>query len=144
MTWPAPAESWPVPAVPVCGLSLLLLFRLGLLFLFYGLGLLLLLFRLGLLLLFRFSLLLLFLWLCFFFFLCIRGTNSSEKKEQNSRADEFSRFHDYCLHTVISRTARPLRRVLPLFPIVGQMTCESPRYRSIRFGYVPTRMWENE
>jgi hypothetical protein len=60
------------------------------LFLSRGLGLLLLFLGLGFLLLFRLGLLLLFRRLRIFFvlvLLCVRGSNGSEKKEQNSRAD---------------------------------------------------------
>ena len=57
----------------------------------------LLLFRLSLLLLFRGLRVLLVLLL-----LCVRGSNGSEKKEQNSRADKSNWFHECCLHYVIS------------------------------------------
>jgi hypothetical protein len=41
--------------------------------------------------LFRFALLL------FVLLLCVRGSNGSEKKEQNSRADKSNWFHECCL-----------------------------------------------
>ena len=80
---------------------MLILLTLGLLLLLFSLlvllalGLLLLLFRLSLLLLFR-GLSLLFMLLL----LCVSWRNSSEKKKQNSRADndKSNLFHECCLH----------------------------------------------
>ena len=93
-------------------LPLLLAFGLLLLFLLLlllTLGLLLLLFRLSLLLLFR-GLSLLFLSL-----LCVRGSNGSEKKEQNSCTDKSNLFHECCLHHGDFMRPRALRRARLLF-----------------------------
>jgi len=82
--------------------ALLLLFVLVLLLSLFRLSLLLLLFlfRFSLLLLlflFGLSLLLLFRGLSLFL-LRVRGSNGSEKKEQNSRTDKSNWFHECCLH----------------------------------------------
>jgi len=74
--------------LPCCGLSLLLTLGLLLWLPCCGLSLLLLLFRLGFLLLFGALIILLFV------LLSVRGSKSSEKKEQNSRADKSNWFHE--------------------------------------------------
>jgi len=90
-----------------CRLSLLLTLGLLLWLSCCGLSLLLLLFRLGLLLLFG-ALTILFALLL----LSVRGSKSSEKKEQNSRADKSNWFHEYFLqygafmHPSLARLAR--------------------------------------
>jgi hypothetical protein len=92
-----------------CGLSLLL--PLGLLLWLPGCGLSL------LLLLFRLGFLLLFGALIIFVLLSVRGSKSSEKKEQNSRADKSNWFHECFLqygvfmHPSLARLARLLFRI---------------------------------
>jgi len=147
-----------------CGLVLLLLLDPGLLLLFLllllltlclllflssGLCLLLLSLGLGFLLLLRLGLLLLFLWLSLFLALllqCERRSNSSEKKDQNSRADESNWFHRYCLHDrdFMRQTLFASGAAIVSHDYFGQATCGSSRFRPFRLPYAPTWIRESE
>jgi len=104
---------------------------------------------LGFLLLLRLGLLLLFLRLSLFLALllqCERRSNSSEKKDQNSRADKSNWFHRYCLHDrdFLRQTLFASGAVIVSHDYFGQATCGSSRFRPFKLPYAPTWIRESE
>jgi hypothetical protein len=77
---------------------------------------------------------------------CERRSNSSEKKDQNSRADKSNLFHRYRLHDsdFMRQTLFASGAVIVSRDYFGQATCGLSRFRSFKLPYAPTWIRESE